>query len=134
MPARDPSGLPVGLLQASCLLTNNHRQTMITITREHSSTGSRYEIDALLCPAGWAQLDSPDDASWYGTWAHPKHRSIVSYCEGDIARSHADTAEEFTAEVRRINRFHQHEGGIRIDPCSGDRQLWEALGLADLLA
>ena len=106
----------------------------VSVTREHSRTGNRYELDALLCPAGWAQLDSPEDASWYGTWAHPKHRSIVSYCEGDIARSHADTPEEFTAEIRRIHRFHQHEGGIRIDPGFGDRNAWEALGLADLLA
>jgi hypothetical protein len=105
----------------------------VSITRDHAATGDRYEIDAMLCPAGWAQLDSPEDASWYGIWAHPKHRAIVSYCEGDIARYHADSDEEFCQEIQRFNRFHQREGGIRIDPVRGDRQAWEALGLADLL-
>lgn len=104
------------------------------IRREYAASGNRYEIDALLCPAGWAQLDSPEDASWYGIWAHPKHRTVVSFCEGDITRAHADTDEEFCAEVRRHHRFHQQEGGIRIDPGNGDRKAWEALGLADLLA
>jgi hypothetical protein len=106
----------------------------ITITREHADTGNRYEIDALLCPAGWAQIDSPEDASWYGTWAHPDHRSVVTYCEGDICRAHADTAEEFEAEIRRIHRFHQEDGGIRIDPVNSTREAWAAAGLADLLS
>lgn len=106
----------------------------ITITRTHSNDGSRYEIDAMLCPAGWAQLDTAEDAAWHGIWAHPAHRTVSTYCEGDITVTTADTDEEFCAEIRRIARFHQqNDGWLRIDPMLGDRQQWQRLELADLM-
>lgn len=108
---------------------------MLHITRTYANDGDRYEIDAMLCPGGWAQLDTDSDASWYGVWAHPKHRTVSSFCEGDITVSTADTDEEFCKEVRRIARFHQgHDGWLRIDPMHGSRTDWERIGLADLLA
>jgi hypothetical protein len=105
------------------------------ITRTHAATGDRYEIDAMLCPAGWAQLDTNEDASWYGIWAHPKRRTVSTYCEGDISVATSDTDEEFCQEVRRVASFHtRHDGWLRIDPVHGDRSAWVALGLEDLLA
>ena len=107
-----------------------------TINRSHAETGSRYEIDAALCPAGWSQLDTDQDASWFGIWASPKHQSVVSYCEGDISRTYCDTAEEFCTEIRRVVAFHRRMGEWKgIDPGLKPeaRQAWIDLGLADLL-
>lgn len=107
----------------------------ITTTKTHAD-GSRYELDGLLVSAGWSQLDTTEDASWYGCWASPKHRSVVSFCEGDITRTHADTIEEFVSEVRRVVAWHQRMGQwLGIDPglLPEKKQAWIELGLADCL-
>ena len=105
-----------------------------TTERTFANSGDRYEIDCLLVPAGWAQLDTAQDASYHGVWAHPGHQTVVSYCEGDITRFHADTAEEFVAEVRRIAAWHERmDGWLKIDPCNGSKEAWQALGLGGLL-
>ena len=108
----------------------------ITINRTYAETGSRYEIDAALCPAGWSQLDTDQDASYFGLWASTKHRSILSYCEGDISRTNCGTAEEFCSEIRRVVAFHRRMGEWKgIDPGLKPeaRQIWIDLGLGDLL-
>ena len=45
----------------------------------------RYSFDFKLCTPknGWAQVDTSQDASYFGTWANPFERKTVSYCEGD---------------------------------------------------
>ena len=105
-----------------------------TTERTYANSGDRYEIDCELVPAGWAQLDTDQDAGYHGIWAHAGHRSVVTYCEGDIVRFNATTDEEFTAEVLRIAAWHERmEGWMRIDPCSGSKEEWQALGLGGLL-
>ena len=54
------------------------------ITREFCP-GDRYVYDFGLCSYenGWAQVDTAQDASYFGTWANPTRLMIFSYCEGD---------------------------------------------------
>lgn len=100
---------------------------------------NRYYFDTGQCSIknGWAQVDSPQDASYYGAWANPERLQIFSYVEGDCILCSAESPEEFAAEVRNIdawNRQHQ-DRGIMIDTfMSPDLDAaFTALGLADYL-
>ena len=107
----------------------------ITRTREYSDA-DRYLYDNLLCPKGFAQIDSQEDASYYGNWASPSALVLFSYAEGDCTTTTCDTPEEFAAEVRRVcdwlgtySKFYGIDTGLKPDA----RKPWESLGLADLL-
>ena len=67
--------------------------------------GDRYTYDFGLCSFenGWAQIDTAQDASYFGTWANPTRLMIFSYCEGDTtlkeAASRLCCANRLTAEL-----------------------------------
>ena len=89
------------------------------ITREYAPA-DRYLYDFGLCSyvKGWAQVDTAQDASYFGTWANPTRLLIFNYCEGDTTLKEVASPEEFSAELREINtwnRAHGH-GPARIDP------------------
>ena len=50
------------------------------ITRE-LCPGDRYTYDFGLCSYenGWAQVDTAQDASYFGTWANPTRLMILSF-------------------------------------------------------
>jgi hypothetical protein len=112
----------------------------MNITRSHNNT-TRYEFDCGRCSLanGWAQLDTKQDASYYGTWANPTSREMLSYCEGDITHKQYDTDDEFIAAVREwaawVNEYGY--GPAAIDPgWSHDGPIavrFIALGLDDLI-
>ena len=82
--------------------------------------GDRYVYDFGLCiyEKGWAQVDTAQDASYFGTWANPTRLMIFIYCEGDTTLQEAASPDEFAAELREIdawNRAHGY-GPARIDP------------------
>ena len=56
--------------------------------RDFAST-DRYIFDFKLCTTGkgWAQVDTEQDASYFGTWANPFELKVVSYTEGDYQKS-----------------------------------------------
>jgi hypothetical protein len=100
--------------------------------------GDRYAFDFELChfKKGWAQVDSGQDASYYGNWANPAQRKLVSYCEGDVTIKSADTDEEFVAEVRAlVDWMRENTGSGMIDGMCEPEIIgaFERLGLADLL-
>ncbi len=86
---------------------------------------------------GWAQVDTAQDASWFGTWASPSERTILNFAEGDVTRTICETDEEFAAALGEINRWNREHGygSVRID--SGfDPALkgaFKAVGLGDML-
>lgn len=91
--------------------------------RSKSPFDSRYVYDAGECSQsnGFAQLDTDQDASYYGTWANPTTFTIVNYCEGDLYRTTCDTPEEFVRAVREtyewnVKRGHVRPGAGFIDP------------------
>lgn len=99
----------------------------------------RYVYDFGACSAenGFAQVDTAQDASYFGTWCSPSRLAIVTYCEGDVTLAIAKDAEEFAAEIRRIKSWNVEHGlgPIHIDPGFNEelKQQIEAMGLADLL-
>ena len=99
---------------------------------------SRYKYDSLLCPKGYAQVDTWQDASYYGTWANPRTLVIFAYVEGDCYTTICETVEEFISEIMVIKEWNnrQENGGFKgIDPgLNPDNiQQWHAIGLGDLL-
>jgi len=101
--------------------------------------GDRYVYDFGLCSyeKGWAQVDTAQDASYFGTWANPAKLLIFSYCEGDTTLKEAATLDEFAAELLDIDAWNQTHGygPVRIDPGFDPvmKAAFEGLGLADML-
>ncbi len=84
---------------------------MKTITDFNPET-SRYAFDFRLChfKNGWAQLDTRQDASYYGNWINPVTRQLVSYAEGDITIVTCETDQEFIDQVTKTYRWHKERG------------------------
>lgn len=110
--------------------------------KHHDFTPSdRYKYDFRLCSSknGFAQIDTYQDASYYGTWANPEKLIIFSYCEGDCYTTICETVEEFVAEIEVIRQWNIEQGGPRgfrgIDPgLNPDNiQKWHEIGLGHLL-
>jgi len=99
----------------------------------------RYAYDFGICSSGkgFAQVDTGQDAWYFGTWANPEKLAIVSYCEGDVTLLQAEDPEEFAAELRAMKKWTDESGcGFKgIDPmCVPEIEArFRALGLGDLL-
>lgn len=107
-------------------------------TRTYFAEGDRYEFDFGPCSIreGYAQLDTRQDASYYGNWANPTTLVIFSFVEGDCTLTQCDNSEEFAAEIRKMAKWHIDNGyGFGIDPgLSDDRDAaWNAIGLGEFL-
>ncbi len=99
---------------------------MKKIDRSSNFGADRYHYDFGECSAanGWAQLDSGQDASYFGTWINPVKRQILSYTEGDVCLVTVDTDTELVEEVQAIHDWNEKQGHrlanriIGIDPGS----------------
>lgn len=92
---------------------------MSTITRGFDFMTERYKYDFRLCTPdkGWAQLDTKQDASYYGNWINPLTRQLLSYCEGDTTLTECEDDADFVRTVRECCAWHQERGYfIGIDP------------------
>lgn len=107
----------------------------MTITKtEEFAEANRYHYDWSLTK-DFAQLDTDQDASYYGNWASPKRRIIFSYVEGDCITVKCETDEEFKAEVLKLIEWHNKNGkfiGIDVG-LSKRKKPWIKLGLSDHL-
>ena len=104
---------------------------------EEFADGDRYQYDARLCRDGFAQVNTSEDASWYGIWACPQRLVVFTFAEGDCLTVQCDTAAEFCAELRKVQAFSDRQGRfLGVDPGSdpAKAEQWRALGLGDLLA
>lgn len=65
--------------------------------RQHTfiQDGSRYQFDHALIDQGYSQLDSRQDAWYFGTWFNPQTLSLVEYAEGDVTGITFESTEEF---------------------------------------
>jgi len=103
---------------------------------EYFCPGERYKYDFDLCGKGYAQLDTGQDASYFGTWAHPIKFVIFCYCEGDCTTTLCDNKEEFIAEVKKCAEWNNEQGwSFAIDPGWHDKDgdPWRDLGLGHYL-
>ncbi len=84
---------------------------MIKTTRKFvgHKVDNRYFYDFGLCSSkgDWAQMDTGQDAPWFGQWANPFARQILSYAEGDRTLIECGTDAEFTAKLEEIAAFHR---------------------------
>lgn len=107
--------------------------------RDFMANGNRYHFDFGECSAnnGFAQVDTTQDASYFGIWTNPYDFITVSYIEGDINRDTASNAEEYIAFLRKLHAaYEKMETPIRgIDPMLNYdlRDRFVELGLTDLL-
>ena len=110
---------------------------MKTITE--FAPGDRYRYDVGLCSTknGFAQIDTSQDAWYFGTWANPERLMIVCYCEGDVTIQTADTPAEFVAELHKLKQWNEENGHrfIGIDPGFNEvlKKGFCDIGLADML-
>jgi len=99
----------------------------------------RYVYDFGVCSAkkGFAQVDTGQDAWYFGTWASPSRRMIVSYTEGDVTIQTADDDAEFAEAMRGLKAWHEEHGWrfLGIDPGFNVElaESFRAVGLGDLL-
>ena len=101
--------------------------------------GNRYAFDFGVCSVknGFAQVDTSQDAPYFGTWCNPYTRTIISYVEGDVYKNVYETDVAFTAALYDMKRWNDDMGHrfLGIDPgFDGDlKTAFVNLGLSDLL-
>jgi hypothetical protein len=111
----------------------------MNIIRGFNPMTDRYEFDFGRCSyaKGFAQLDTGQDASYFGTWINPDEKVIVNYCEGDITKTECETAKELVEEVERIKVWNNEMGHrfLGIDPGLSEtmKAKFEAAGLGGYL-
>lgn len=99
----------------------------------------RYRFDFGECSSanGFAQVDTGQDASYYGTWANPFTFEIITYAEGDICRLQAESKGEFVREIQAIRIWNETQGhgffGIDAMCQENIESEFRSLGLGDLL-
>lgn len=91
----------------------------MTILREFAPS-DRYRYDFKVCTIakGWAQIDTSQDASYYGHWINPVERKILGYCEGDLVLTTCDNDAELQAELASMKAWNVEQGHrfLGIDP------------------
>ena len=109
----------------------------ISVTREFIPS-DRYKFDCGL-PRHFAQVDTSEDASYYGNWASAEALTLISYAEGDVTTTVCTTKEEFVGELNKFQEFCNRVGYAfkGIDPgwIHTDQilQPWRDCGLAHLI-
>jgi hypothetical protein len=81
---------------------------MAKLTRGFECMSDRYKYDFRLCTSdkGWAQLDTKQDASYFGNWINPLTLTLLSYCEGDVTLTECENEMDFIATVRECVEWH----------------------------
>jgi hypothetical protein len=96
--------------------------------------GDRYILDFGECSVskGFAQVDTDQDAWYFGTWANPKTLRVVQYAEGDLSILDFDNKTEFAQwlwDMAAAEYFKGIDGMLNDELIKGFR----ALGLGRLL-
>lgn len=101
--------------------------------------GNRYDFDFGECHVslGYAQVDTSQDAPYFGIWTNPTTLNTVSYMEGDVIRETAESVEEYVAYIRKMVADYEEMGRPvkGIDPMlnSEIENRFKEIGLGDLL-
>lgn len=108
-------------------------------TKDFEDGIDRLDFDSDRCSwqKGWAQVDTGQDAPYFGIWAHPVQLKVMQYIEGDVIETVCDTVEEFVSEIQDIKTFNNENGwGFKgIDPMGvpAIAEAFREMGLGDLL-
>jgi hypothetical protein len=72
------------------------------ISHSFQPQAERYKFDDECTYAkGWFQVDTYQDAAYFGIWTHPRKRRIVTYAEGDVTHETYDTDAEYSKAMLR---------------------------------
>jgi hypothetical protein len=64
--------------------------------------GERYVFDWNLDRGAWEQLDTENDASFFGIWINKAELRILSFVEGDVYLTLCTDADSYDAEVAEL--------------------------------
>lgn len=95
-----------------------------------------YDFKVLTYAKGWAQVDTKQDASYYGTWTNPMTREIFNYCEGDVCLTKCETDDDYRQAIAELVRWNRESGyWLGIDAGFGEdmKAAFANLGMSDLL-
>jgi hypothetical protein len=91
--------------------------TIERITEFTPSDRYVYDFGACTYAKGWAQIDTRQDASYYGTWTNPERREIFTYCEGDTTLVRCSTDDDYKQALRDVIDWNKQAGyWLGIDP------------------
>lgn len=64
---------------------------------------NRYVFDFELCTyaKGWAQVDTYQDASYFGIWTQPWERRTVTFAEGDLDQEFCISDADYSSALLR---------------------------------
>ena len=84
-------------------------------TQKTFCNSDRYVFDFNYCNSkkGFAQLDTTEDASYFGNWINFKSLELISYCEGDITINKCDDKEEFKKELLRTVTWYKNNNSYK---------------------
>ena len=91
-----------------------------------------FDCEECSYALGWCQVDTLQDASYYGTWANPYTFQIVNYCEGDITRTNCDNQAEFMIAMLDLKTWNDSAGwGCKVDPGLSQKmtEKWSSIGM-----
>jgi hypothetical protein len=88
------------------------------VKTESYYNGTRYSFDRSLLPKGYYQIDTSEDAYYYGNWINPIERKRVAFAEGDLREIQYESDEEMVQGLKEMDAWEkEHSGskGIKID-------------------
>jgi len=94
------------------------------------SGGDRYQYDSDLCSyeKGWVQIDTNQDASYYGHWCNFDSLQIFAFVEGDTYLTECDSIEDFKQALTKERDFHLEDGRWNIDATGIEKAKYIQLG------
>ena len=111
--------------------------TLNVVTKGFDTFGDRYKYDALYQRAdGWAQIDSKQDAWYYGQWINPITFKLFTYCEHDTCLTECANEADFIAMARECVDWNKNAGYFEGIDAMADPPIHEAftrMGLAEFL-
>jgi len=108
------------------------------VERGFIMNGERYDFDFGQCSAknGFAQVDTGQDAPYFGVWTNPFTLTTIEYCEGDVFTRISEDDKEYVESIHKLKEFHDtHSKFIGIDTMLSKKLTarFTQLGLAGFL-
>ena len=78
-------------------------------TQKTFCNSDRYIFDYDICSfkKGFAQIDTTEDASYFGNWVNFKSLELVTYCEGDLTINQCENIEEFKNQLLKVVSWYK---------------------------
>ena len=99
----------------------------------------RYHFDFGECShhLGYAQVDTSQDAPYFGIWTNPTTLTTVQYIEGEVYHDIAESMEEYVDYIRKMKADYDamDVSFLGIDPMLNDdiANRLKEIGLGDLI-